>query len=64
MGKGDTYRPVDKRKFDRGYLRVYGKECGICKGWGHTLTEDNSICMCTSCDGLGYVEKERKESGG
>ena len=24
-GKGDRYRPVDKKKFDANYERVYGK---------------------------------------
>lgn len=24
-GKGDTYRPVDKKKYDRNYDRIFGK---------------------------------------
>jgi len=53
-GKGDLYRKVDKRKFDAGYLRVYGMKCPDCKNGtrlqvGHTTT-------CTRCDGIGYIE--------
>lgn len=34
-GKGDTYRPTDKQKFDEGYDRIFGKKpvtpaCPLC----------------------------------
>lgn len=28
-GKGDTYRKVDKRKFDKNYKKIFGDKC-IC----------------------------------
>jgi len=29
-GKGDTYRPTDKKRFDEGMDRVFGECCGRC----------------------------------
>jgi hypothetical protein len=64
-GKGDAYRPVDKRKYDRGYLRVFGEKCPVPGCFdGYIGAGDCTLIMCTNCNGLGYVEKERKESGG
>lgn len=27
MSKGDTYRPVNKRKYDESYVRIFGIKC-------------------------------------
>lgn len=57
MGKGDTYRKQtkqEKRNFDRNYLRLYGEECPVC--FGGKLEG-----KCLGCDGLGYVERNRKK---
>jgi hypothetical protein len=27
-GKGDKYRPVDRRKYERNYERIFGKKKG------------------------------------
>ena len=56
-GKGDRQRPVDKRKYDRNYLRIYGKKCSSCQGKGYHYHNDFRE-MCFRCDGLGYVPKE------
>jgi DnaJ-class molecular chaperone len=55
-GKGDTYRPVDRQRFNRNYLRLYGKKCDLCNGDGVTNAFANEM-SCPQCDGLGYVEK-------
>jgi hypothetical protein len=47
-GKGDCYRKVDRKKYDLGYLMIFGKKCKHCNGKG-----------CELCDYLGYVEKEK-----
>ena len=44
-GKGDTYRAVNQKKYERNYLRVFGKLCPKCKGAG-----------CLDCKGIGRVE--------
>jgi len=50
-GKGSSPRPVNKRAYDQGYLRIFGKKCPTCLGEG-----------CEVCYGLGYVPSE-KEAG-
>ena len=35
MGKGSTYRKVDKAKYDRNYLKIFGRKCPHCKGVGY-----------------------------
>jgi len=59
-GKGSQYRPVNKEKYDRGYLRVFGKICPLCKGTG-ILEKDNIafVFTCPKCNGIGYIEKEK-----
>jgi DnaJ-class molecular chaperone len=56
MGKGDTYRPVDKKKYDRNFLRIFGEKCWQCNGTGKWPGFD---CKCPNCRGIGYVEKEK-----
>lgn len=65
-GKTDDPRPVDKRKFDIGYLRVFGKKCRACKGAGTVSDVDDFGCEaelitvdCPSCGGLGFVPKNK-----
>lgn len=40
--------PTDKAKYDRNYLRLYGKRCLLCKGYKD---------FCEKCNGIGWVEK-------
>jgi len=52
--------PTDKDKYDRNYLRLFGKVCPKCKGTGEinfswVIVPDAKIC--SKCLGLGYVEK-------
>lgn len=50
MGKDDTYRKVDREKYDRTYVRVFGEKCPHCKGSGRF---DNQVCR--SCHGKGKI---------
>lgn len=52
-GKGDTYRPVDRTKYDLGYLRVFGILCSKCQGCRQY--QDGTVCK--HCNGIGYVAK-------
>jgi hypothetical protein len=45
-GKGDTYRPTDKQKFDQGYDRIFGRKdktpvCPLC-GQAHDKNKECS----------------------
>lgn len=46
-GKGDTYRPVDRDKYERNYLRIFGVRCPHCEGAG-----------CEKCNHIGFVERK------
>jgi hypothetical protein len=41
--------PTDKPRYDKNYLRLYGKICPTCKGKNKNV--------CSRCMGLGRVEK-------
>ncbi len=58
-GKGDLYRPVDRDKYDKNYLRVYGDKCPKCLGSGRIAGV--GFRDCEYCDGVGYIE--RRHSG-
>lgn len=69
-GKTDTPRPVNREKYERGYIRAFGETCPKCKGSGEM---DNwvtpKLCntfKCTACKGLGriYDYDLLKELGG
>lgn len=47
VGKGDTYRPVDRKKYDEGYERIFGKKTWL----PHTCVADpNSTALkCCIC---------------
>ena len=59
-GKGSVYRPVDRKKYDRNYLRLYGKVCPECNGVGR-FPSMMTFWDCERCKGLGYVERIRNE---
>lgn len=60
-GKGDTYRKVDREKYNRGYIRAFGEVCPICKGVGKItkwVTPKSSTTYswkCKACDGKGRI---------
>jgi hypothetical protein len=54
-GKGDTYRPVNKEAYDRGYLRVFGIPCPHC----NLKKLENGKPRCVVCNGVGWIEKNR-----
>jgi len=65
-GKGDTPRPLDKKKYDETWIRIFGKKCRSCKGFGEVriVTPDDEteikgeeVQTCSVCNGLGKVEK-------
>lgn len=59
-GKGDTYRKVDRRKYDATWLRLHGVTCPRCGGSGYVgvRAEDDAILddFCPLCDGHGRVD--------
>ena len=64
-GKGDAPRPVDKRKYDAGYLRAFGKKCPDCKDGVAGIPDfegTDYVCTmsyCQTCGGVGYVPKDK-----
>lgn len=48
--------PTDKAKYDRNYLRLFGRLCSECKGIG-IVDGDGIAYKCTNCKGIGYVKK-------
>ena len=58
--------PTDKPRYDKNYLRLYGKPCLKCKGTGLQYEplsyEENGkdIPECPDCNGVGYVWKAIK----
>jgi DnaJ-class molecular chaperone len=59
MGKGDKYRPVDKDKYERNYLRVFGIKCPSCNGSGFRDSGIGSLDSCCNCNGIGYIERKK-----
>jgi len=55
--------PSNKKRYDKNYLRLFGKKCPKCKGIGLkyeplSYEEDGrDIPSCVNCNGIGYVEK-------
>lgn len=63
MGKGDTYRPVNKERYDKNYLRAYGKICSQCKGkGGWTINNGQLKTVCKLCNGIGYIERKPNDT--
>lgn len=59
-GKGDTPRPVNKVKYDAEYTRLFGEQCGICRGKGYHWDENKITgkmikTTCIICSGSGKV---------
>jgi len=48
--------PTDKAKYDKEYLRLFGKQCPVCGGWG---VYEGTETTCENCGGCGYVEKSK-----
>lgn len=67
-GKGDVPRPVNRRKWDAGYLRAFGKPCPFCKEKGTICSNAYDVLyhkaepiweQCDHCVGIGFVKKRR-----
>jgi RecJ-like exonuclease len=60
-GKGDRYRPVDKEKYDRTYIRVFGERCSVCKGKKKITVfeignkKNKAEIGCSACKGKGKI---------
>lgn len=54
-GKGDTYRRVNRKAYNKGYLRAYGVTCPKCCG------DDLMRGDCSLCDGYGLVDNLTRE---
>jgi len=54
--------PTDKAKYDKHYLRLFGKRCNMCDGRGKVLVAYSETCIleeaCEKCNGLGWMEKK------
>jgi len=48
-GKGDKFRPVNREKFSKNYIKIFGAICKNCKGKG-----------CSKCNGLGKIERKNE----
>ena len=61
MGKGDTFRPINKQKYDKNYLRIFGKKCRDCNGTGVARCEDlkKNKYSCQTCNGIGYIKRKK-----
>lgn len=56
-GKGDRPRPVNKKEYDRGWIRAFGKTCPVCLGRGIKIDHEGSPQgECSNCEGLGKVD--------
>jgi len=55
-GKGDSYRPVDRKKYDANWLRIFGKVCWNCKGKGEFVINEGQVhTQCKRCKGTGKM---------
>jgi len=64
-GKIDDSHPVDKKKYDWNYLRLFRVPCPDCKGSGvlPTTLGIRTRYECLRCGGWGHVEKSKKYDG-
>ena len=50
--------PTDKPKYDKNYIRLYGKKCSMCDGKARGVPhKDGGWITCPKCMGVGKVEK-------
>ena len=58
-GKGDSFRPVDKKQYDENWIKIFGKKCSVCDGDGYLWAEDidgeDMKFQCRHCKGIGKV---------
>ncbi len=52
-GKGDAPRPVDRKKYEHGWLKIFGVPCPRCNPKGHEAGKRD----CLKCGGNGWCEK-------
>lgn len=58
--------PTDKKKFDKNWIRIFGKKCFMCRGTGYKEEHDPELgalqgvkILCPNCKGIGKVEKNK-----
>jgi len=50
--------PTDKPRYDKNYLRLFGKKCPLCNGKARGIpAKGGGWTTCPKCWGLGKVEK-------
>ena len=56
--------PTDKPRYDKNYLKLYGKQCPVCDGDEIILDYNNppSYITCFECGGIGYVRANSDNS--
>jgi len=56
--------PTDKVKYDKGYLRLFGKICPLCNGKPRGILSKygEGWTTCPRCNGIGYVERKDESS--
>jgi len=59
-GKGDRVRPVNRKKFSKNYIKIFGVKCKRCGGKARGIPDKNGGWItCPDCNGLGKVERKR-----
>ena len=57
-----NFKIVDKARYDKNYLRLYGKRCPMCMGNIRGIPHNKGGWItCPKCNGYGYVEKRWEE---
>ena len=57
--------PTDKPRYDKNYLRLYGKKCPICGGKARRVLHRNGGWVtCPKCKGLGKVDRYEIQNRG
>lgn len=60
-GKGDKYRDVNQKKWEEGWIKIFGKECPGCKGQTFIIFSDGESATCRDCNGLGKVDPHERK---
>jgi hypothetical protein len=60
-GKGDWPRPVNKKKYDANYDRIFGRICTMCNGRGYfwdwcQMQKKMLKTSCIICGGKGRIK--------
>ena len=48
------------RKYERAWLRAHGEKCPECETTGYINTPGGLTVLCLTCNGTGYIEKDKE----